>query len=103
MAEMPAGVIVPLHSHQDRETFFILSGEIKLYDGTSWRILKQSDFVDVLGNTKHAWRNTSKSSASLLVVTTVKKWVYFYSEYLAQLRPGATPKWLRLRNSISSN
>jgi mannose-6-phosphate isomerase-like protein (cupin superfamily) len=75
-AEMPAGVIVPLHSHHDRESFYILAGEVNLYDGTSWRILRQGDFVDVPSNTKHAWRNASQSSASLLIVTTVRMGVF---------------------------
>lgn len=71
-AEMPAGAIVPLHSHADRESFYILSGEMNFYDGASWRIVKQGELVDVLSNVKHAWRNASKSSASLLAVTTVR-------------------------------
>jgi mannose-6-phosphate isomerase-like protein (cupin superfamily) len=32
-AEMPADAIIPLHSHADRETFYILSGEMNFYDG----------------------------------------------------------------------
>ena len=28
IATMPPGVVVPLHSHADRETFFVLSGEM---------------------------------------------------------------------------
>jgi mannose-6-phosphate isomerase-like protein (cupin superfamily) len=75
-AEMPAGVVVPLHSHADRESFYLLSGEMTFYDGDSWRILRQGDFVDVFGNTKHAWRNASESSASLLVVTTVRMGIF---------------------------
>ena len=71
-AEMPAGAIVPLHSHADRETFYVLSGEVNLYHDDSWRALKQGDFVDVISNTKHAWHNASKSSISLLVITTVR-------------------------------
>lgn len=75
-AEMPAGVVVPLHSHTDRESFYLLSGEMTFYDGDSWRILRQGDFVDVRGNTKRAWRNASESSASLLVVTTVRMGIF---------------------------
>jgi len=71
-AEIPSGAIVPLHSHSDRESFYILSGEMSFYDGASWLILRQDDFADVLSNTKHAWHNKSDSSASLLVVTTVR-------------------------------
>jgi quercetin dioxygenase-like cupin family protein len=77
-ASMPAGAVVPLHSHSDRETFYILSGEMNLYDGTSWRILKQGDCVDVLNTAKHAWRNASGSSATLLVVTPVRMGVFLH-------------------------
>jgi quercetin dioxygenase-like cupin family protein len=75
-AKMPAGVVVPLHSQPDRETFHILSGEMNLYDGTSWRILKQGDCVDVLSSTKHAWRNASSFSATMLAETTVRMGVF---------------------------
>ena len=71
-ATMPAGLIVPLHSHADRESFYVLSGEMNLYYDNSWRLLKHGDFVDVTTNIKHAWRNASNSSASLLLVTTVR-------------------------------
>jgi quercetin dioxygenase-like cupin family protein len=72
IADIPCGAIVPLHSHSDRESFYILSGEMNLYHDASWRTLKQGEFVDVLCNTKHAWRNASESTVSLLVVTTVR-------------------------------
>jgi quercetin dioxygenase-like cupin family protein len=75
-AEMPAGIIVPLHSHADRESFYALSGEMDLYYDDSWRVLKPGECVDVLNNTKHAWRNASGASASLLVVTTVRMGVF---------------------------
>jgi quercetin dioxygenase-like cupin family protein len=74
--ELPAGAVVPLHSHSDRETFYILSGEMKFYDGRSWRVLRQGEFVDALSNTRHAWQNASESSASLLIVTTVRMGVF---------------------------
>ena len=74
--EMPPGAIVPLHSHADRESFYILAGEMSLYDGASWRTLKRGELVDVLSNTKHAWRNASEASASMLIVTTVRMGVF---------------------------
>lgn len=75
-AELPAGMVVPLHSHYDRETFYLLSGEMTFYDGTSWSLLKEGEVVDVLNNTKHAWHNRSQSTASVLVVTTVRVGVF---------------------------
>lgn len=93
-AEMPAGAIVPLHSHADRETFYILSGEMNFYDGASWRISKQGELVDVLNNVKHAWRNASKSSASLLVVTTVRIGVF--------LQQASSPVETKLNSQVAS-
>lgn len=90
-AQMPAGVVVPLHSHSDRESFYLLSGEMTFYDGDSWRILRQGNFVDVPGNTKHAWRNASESSASLLVATTVRMGIFLQrvsSSVETKLAPG---------------
>jgi mannose-6-phosphate isomerase-like protein (cupin superfamily) len=94
-AQMPAGVVVPLHSHSDRESFYLLSGEMTFYDGDSWRILRQGNFVDVPGNTKHAWRNASESSASLLVATTVRMGIFLQrvsSSVETKLAPRATSR-----------
>jgi quercetin dioxygenase-like cupin family protein len=41
IGEVPAGAIVPFHSHSDRETFYVLSAEMNFYDGASWQVLKQ--------------------------------------------------------------
>jgi mannose-6-phosphate isomerase-like protein (cupin superfamily) len=76
IGEIPAGAIVPLHSHFDRETFYVLSGEMNFYDGASWQVLHQGEFADVFSNTRHAWHNASGSSASLLIVTTVRMGVF---------------------------
>ncbi|WP_213804660.1 cupin domain-containing protein [Granulicella sp. dw_53] len=87
---MRAGAVVPIHSHSDRESFYVLSGEMNFYDGTSWHVLKQGDFVDVLSNTKHAWRNASQSSAFLLVVTTVRMGVFLQkASSPAETKPNA--------------
>ena len=49
---------------------------MSLYHGGAWRVLKQGEFVDVLSNKRHAWRNASGSTASLLLVTTVRMGVF---------------------------
>lgn len=61
-AELPAGMIVPLHSHADRESFYVLSGEMTLYYEDSWHVVAQGACVDVVSNAKHAWHNASTSS-----------------------------------------
>jgi quercetin dioxygenase-like cupin family protein len=72
IATMPPGVVVPLHSHPDRETFCILSGEMQGYDGNAgaWRTLRAGEVFDVTDGVRHAWRNASDAEASMLFVTT---------------------------------
>ena len=69
---MPPGVVVPLHSHADRETFYVLSGEMQAYDDATgeWRTLRAGAVFDVTDGLRHAWRNVSKAEASMLYVTT---------------------------------
>jgi quercetin dioxygenase-like cupin family protein len=72
---IPAGGIVPLHRHDDPESFFVLSGEGQVLaqteSGMEWRTTRIGDFIDTCG-AKHAWRNQSKSPVELLIVTTPK-------------------------------
>jgi len=72
IATMPPGVVVPLHSHADRETFYILSGEMQAFDGNvgAWRMLRAGDVFDATDGVRHAWCNTSDVEASVLFVTT---------------------------------
>jgi quercetin dioxygenase-like cupin family protein len=68
----PAGVVVPVHSHPERETFYVLAGEIQGLWKDRWITLIAGDVFDVPGGIKHAWRNVSDAPASLLVVTTMR-------------------------------
>jgi quercetin dioxygenase-like cupin family protein len=71
---IPPGVSVPLHSHADVESFYVLSGEAQVLlqteDGLEWKALKPGDFVHIPGNAKHAWRNVSDRPMESLIITT---------------------------------
>ena len=71
IATIPPGVVVPLHSHADRETFYILAGEMQGYGGNAgaWRTLRAAAVFDVTDGVRHAWRNASNGEASVLFVT----------------------------------
>jgi quercetin dioxygenase-like cupin family protein len=73
----PAGVVVPIHSHADRETFYILEGELQGLREDRWRTLAGGDVFDVPGNVKHGWRNLSGAPVSLLFVTTMRMGRFF--------------------------
>jgi quercetin dioxygenase-like cupin family protein len=73
---IPAGVSVPLHSHGDAESFYVLSGEAEVLTQTEgrleWKTLGRGDFAHIPGDTKHAWRNLSERPFEALITTTTK-------------------------------
>ena len=75
--ELQAGVLVPLHSHADRETFFILSGELQILTDAEWQTFQPGEVMDVAGGIRHAIRNASAESTTLLLVTTMKMGQFF--------------------------
>ena len=73
---VPAGHVVPLHSHDDAEDFFILAGTqqvlIQGADGLEWTDAHAGDYVRVPSRTMHAHRNVSARPAVDLIITTAK-------------------------------
>jgi quercetin dioxygenase-like cupin family protein len=71
---IPAGGIVPLHSHPEPETFIVISGDVEALvdtgDDVRWIPLGPGDVFHVRGDARHAWRNRSPAPAVSLVVTT---------------------------------
>ena len=75
---IPPGVSVPLHSHADAESFYVLSGDaealVQAEGGLEWKMLRPGDFIHISGGTKHkhAWRNVSSEPMSALIICTAK-------------------------------
>ena len=88
---VPAGVVVPLHSHAERETFYVLAGEIQGVREDRWITLGVGDVFDVPGGLKHGLRNVSGESASLLLVTPMRLARFFrdIGRPVASVEPGA--------------
>jgi mannose-6-phosphate isomerase-like protein (cupin superfamily) len=56
------------HFHRTvAESFFILSGTVKIYDGTGWFDAQVGDFVHVPPGGIHAFSNESNAPASMLI------------------------------------
>jgi quercetin dioxygenase-like cupin family protein len=72
LCTFPSDVIVPMHSHADRETFYVLSFNPEFYWGDHWETLNPGDVVDAQDGMRHAWRNPSPAAASMLCVTTMQ-------------------------------
>ncbi len=59
----------PAHFHRTMsESFFVLSGTVRLYDGTAWRDGRPGDFCFVPEGGIHAFRNESGADASMLIL-----------------------------------
>jgi len=71
---IPSGMTVPLHSHPDPESFYIVSGAeqilVPLRDRLEWLDVRAGDFVHIPGGAKHAHRNTSSQPVVELVTTS---------------------------------
>jgi len=78
---IPPGVIVPLHSHEDPEDFYILAGTQEVLTqqagGLEWISAHAGDYVRIPAGAMHAHRNTSSEPAVDLVITTPKLGRFF--------------------------
>lgn len=91
---IPPGLSVPLHSHPDDESFYLISGgvDVLLQKGTEfeWRAVKPGDFVHVPHDVKHAWRSTSREPSKSIIVTTPRLG-QFLMEVGTPVSPDAVP------------
>jgi len=92
MGSMPPGVSVPLHSHPDIESFFLLSGVVQVLSQSAqnfeWLDVKPGDFVHVPSGAKHAFRNIGTEPAVQLITTTPRLG-RFFREVGRPIKPGA--------------
>jgi len=102
--EIPAGVTVPVHSREDRETFYILAGELDGLTGTEWTTLLPGMVLDVKHGVRHALRNTSAATTTLLMVTTMRMGQFFrdVGRPYAPGLPPPTPANLRQFGTIAN-
>ncbi|GGQ11903.1 cupin domain-containing protein [Streptosporangium pseudovulgare] len=66
MGPQPSGPSAHFH-RSISESFFILAGSVRIYDGTRWIDTAPGDFVHVPEGGIHAFRNESGEPASMLL------------------------------------
>ena len=100
---MPAGTVVPLHSHRDRESLLVTEGSLEILQtpgvAWGWATVDTGGFVDIPGDVPHALRNRSDASAVLILVTTMRIARFFraISRPARSLPPGPPPPELLQR------
>src|SRR3954451_17708341 len=67
MAAAPSGPKPHFHKTIS-ESFFVLSGTVRLFDGAKWTDTKAGDFLYVPEGGIHAFRNESGEPASMLIL-----------------------------------
>jgi uncharacterized RmlC-like cupin family protein len=60
-SNFPAGAVVPIHSHAERETFYILAGEPQALWEDHWSTLVTGDVLDVPGGIKHVAKRIGRA------------------------------------------
>ena len=90
--EMAAGQSGPgPHFHRTiSESFYVLSGTIRLYDGTSWIDGRPGDFLLVPEGGVHGFRNESGAPTSMLILFSPGAPREDYFETLARVSEGLT-------------
>lgn len=70
--DMSAGSGGPApHFHRTyAETFYVLSGTVRFYDGADWRDARSGDLIYVPAGGIHAFTNASGAAASMLMLMT---------------------------------
>jgi len=78
---IPTGVLIPMHSHDAIEIFFVLSGNIEVLVEAGgkmhWVEAGVGDLIEIPGNARHAFRNRSQNPVLNLLFTTSKHGRYF--------------------------
>jgi quercetin dioxygenase-like cupin family protein len=91
-AIIPPGVMVPLHSHPEPETFIAISGRIEgLRESAGkfeWVVIGPGDAFHVPGGAKHAFRNQSEQPA-VFVIAAPASIGRFFREIGTPVKPGA--------------
>jgi len=78
---IPAGAVIPLHSHSDPEIFYIHDGSMEVFqdDGEShgWAKAGPGDVVTIAGGNRHAIRNTGSTNVACVLVSEDKLYRFF--------------------------
>src|ERR1700688_4419103 len=67
---LPAGVVIPLHSHAEPELFYVLGGSLEMYresgETQGWSTAQPGGVLAIPGNVTPALRNTSSTPTTVL-------------------------------------
>jgi quercetin dioxygenase-like cupin family protein len=74
---VPAGGVIPLHSHSDPEIFYVLDGSLEVFQAEAWQTINAGEVVSIPGNVRHALRNTSSNPTTSIIVSKQQLYSFF--------------------------
>ncbi len=98
MGPEPAGA-EPHYHRTFSESFFLVSGTVKLFDGKTWQNGQPGDFVYVPEGGLHGFRNESGAPASLLILFAPGAPREAYFEGLVDMAEG---RWKPSRDELQA-
>lgn len=91
---IPAGAVVPLHSHASPEIFYLMEGTLDVFqDGgnsSGWKTVSVGDVVTIRGGVKHALRNRG-STLVMTILISDEQLYRFFQELADPLDPASGP------------
>ncbi|WP_226576358.1 cupin domain-containing protein [Acuticoccus sediminis] len=90
----PVGVVVPLHSHGERETMVIVEGVLTAWLDGAWRRFGPGEIIEVAPDVPHALRNDGPCEVALVLVTTPRMARFFAQIATGQADAAMTPERL---------
>jgi len=92
---VPPGAVVPLHSHDDAEAFFIVAGSQQVLTqeamGLEWNEFHAGDYVYIPPGELHAHRNVSGEPVVDLIVVTARLGRFFQEVSRSATQPPQPP------------
>jgi quercetin dioxygenase-like cupin family protein len=91
---IPAGAVIPIHSHSDPEVFYLLEGSVDVFQDSGtfagWRTASGGDVVTISGGIRHALRNPNPRPV-ITVLISQSKLYRFFRELAQPINPGDQP------------
>ena len=70
LVDVPAGAVVPPHSHPHEQTGILLEGELTFHTAESSHVTGPGSVVFAPRGQQHTFRNTGRTRARMLILTT---------------------------------
>jgi quercetin dioxygenase-like cupin family protein len=91
---VPGGAVIPLHSHSDPEVFYLLDGNVDVFQyheaSSGWPPVSRGEVVTIASGVRHALRNLNSTPAISVLISQARLY-HFFRELAQPINPGDQP------------